>query len=272
METTPTAEPIAVDLDQIIRDLDTPWTGTLPVAAIRAAQAQRGVIVPRLIQAIRDATRQARAGAPPEGDAHFFALFLLTEFQAQEALPAILEAVSIPGETPFDLFGDAVTETLRRILAMLGAESLEALDALISNSSLNEYVRWAAAGTYLYLVRDGRLTREETVARLRTHLDADKTGGGIGLPVLVALCGALLGRNTRGGTIIVGALNLGGSVELIPNAVQIAELSIDKQAQTLLMPVSARRQLNDLPDELWTKINIEFYKDAADAVFKALEG
>jgi hypothetical protein len=34
--------------------------------------------------------------------------------------------------------------------------------------------------------------------------------------------------------------------------------------------VSARRQLNDLPDELWTKINIEFYKDGADAVFKAL--
>jgi hypothetical protein len=29
-------------------------------------------------------------------------------------------------------------------------------------------------------------------------------------------------------------------------------------------------QLNDLPDELWTKINIEFYKDGADAVFKAL--
>ena len=43
---------------------------------------------------------------------------------------------------------------------------------------------------------------------------------------------------------------------------RIAELAIDKQAQTLLMPVAARRQLNDLPDELWTKINIEFYKDA----------
>jgi predicted ATP-dependent Lon-type protease len=34
--------------------------------------------------------------------------------------------------------------------------------------------------------------------------------------------------------------------------------------------ISARRQLNDLPDELWTKISIEFYKDPADAVFKAL--
>ena len=70
---------------------------------------------------------------------------------------------------------------------------------------------------------------------------------------------------------MVGALNLGGSIEMIsPNAVRIAEIAVDKQAQTLLMPVSARRQLNDLPDELWTKISIEFYKDGADAVFKAL--
>ena len=50
----------------------------------------------------------------------------------------------------------------------------------------------------------------------------------------------------------------------------IAELAIDKQAQALLMPVSTRRQLNDLPDDLWNRISIEFYKDGADAVFKAL--
>ena len=112
--------------------------------------------------------------------------------------------------------------------------------------------------------------REHEFSIQMRAMDADKTGAGLGLPVLVALCGALLGRNTRGGTIVVGALNLGGSIEMIPNAVRIAELAVDKQAQTLLMPVAARRQLNDLPDELWTKINIEFYKDAADAVFKAL--
>ena len=69
---------------------------------------------------------------------------------------------------------------------------------------------------------------------------------------------------------MVGSLNLGGSIDLVPNAVRIAELAIDKQAQTLLMPVSARRQLNDLPDDLWTKLKIEFYKDASDAVLKAL--
>jgi ATP-dependent Lon protease len=112
--------------------------------------------------------------------------------------------------------------------------------------------------------------REHEFSIQMRFMDADRSGEGLGLPVLVALCGALLGRNTRGGTIVVGALNLGGSIEMLPNAVQVAELAVDKQAQTLLMPVAARRQLNDLPDELWTKISIEFYKDAPDAVFKAL--
>jgi len=101
-------------------------------------------------------------------------------------------------------------------------------------------------------------------------MDADRSGAGLGLPVLVALTGALLERSTQGGLILVGPLNLGGSLDLIPNAVAAAEAAIDKQATTLLMPVAARRQLFDLPDELATKINIEFYSDAQDAVFKAM--
>ena len=112
--------------------------------------------------------------------------------------------------------------------------------------------------------------REQEFSIQMRSMDADKTGAGLGLPVLIALCGSLLGRNTRGGTITVGALNLGGSIEMISNAASIAELAVDKQAQTLLMPVAARKQLNDLPDDVWTRLKIEFYKDAADAVFKAL--
>jgi len=101
-------------------------------------------------------------------------------------------------------------------------------------------------------------------------MDNDHSGVGLGLPALVALSSSLLERSTKGGMIIVGSLNLGGSVEMIPNPVAIAEVAIEKQAATLLMPVSARRLLNDLPDELWTKISIEFYKDAQDAFFKCL--
>jgi ATP-dependent Lon protease len=119
------------------------------------------------------------------------------------------------------------------------------------------------------LVGDRDPRAHEFTIQLRA-MDNDKSGAGVGVGVLVALVGSLIDRNTRGGTIIVGALNLGGSIEMIPNAVAIAELAVDKQATTLLMPIAARRALNDLQDEVWTKVNIEFYKDAIDGVFKAL--
>ena len=119
------------------------------------------------------------------------------------------------------------------------------------------------------LVGDRNPREEEFSIQMRA-IDSEKTGAGIGLSVLVALCGALLGKNTRGWAIIAGSLNLGGSVEILPNAAKVVELAVDKRAQVLLLPVSARRQLNDLPDEYWTKLTIEFYRDSVDAVFKML--
>ncbi len=50
----------------------------------------------------------------------------------------------------------------------------------------------------------------------------------------------------------------------------VAELAVEKNAKTLLMPVSCRRQLNDLSDEMATKLDIEFYQDARDALLKSL--
>jgi ATP-dependent Lon protease len=119
------------------------------------------------------------------------------------------------------------------------------------------------------LVGDRNPREEEFSIQMRA-IDSEKTGAGLSLPALVTFCGALLGKNTRGGAIIAGSLNLGGSVEILPNAAKVVELAIDKRAQVLLLPVSARRQLNDLPDEYWTKLTIEFYRDSTDAVFKML--
>ena len=117
--TTKKTESAVADLDQIMYELSAPWSDVLPRNAIRAAQYHRELIIPRLIQSIEDATAQMISGEIPEQNAHFYALFLLTEFRAKEALPAIIESISLPGEAPFDLYGDAITEALNRILAAL---------------------------------------------------------------------------------------------------------------------------------------------------------
>lgn len=51
---------------------------------------------------------------------------------------------------------------------------------------------------------------------------------------------------------------------------RVAELTVNEDAATLLMAVAARRALNGLPDDFWTKRKIEFYSDPSDACFKAL--
>jgi ATP-dependent Lon protease len=138
--------------------------------------------------------------------------------------------------------------------------------------AFRESVRVAEQNLYARkkdLVGDRDPRAHEFSIQLRA-LENDKSGAGLGLPVLVALVGALLERNTRGGTIIVGPLNLGGSMDFLSNPVSIAEMAVEKRASTLLLPVAARKALQDLPDELWTRIGIEFYSDSTDAVFKSL--
>ena len=61
-----------------------------------------------------------------------------------------------------------------------------------------------------------------------------------------------------------------GSIEPVLNAVNITELAVEKGAQVVLLPVSCRRQLFDLSDDMATKVDVQFYADARDAMLKAL--
>lgn len=119
------------------------------------------------------------------------------------------------------------------------------------------------------LVGDKDPRHHEFTAQLRAF-DVSKSGAKLGLASLIALCTALLKKSVRGGLIIVGEINLGGSIEPIHNPVTIAEIAVEKGASVLLMPVSCRRQLFDLSDDMATKIDIQFYSDARDALLKAL--
>ena len=138
--------------------------------------------------------------------------------------------------------------------------------------AFQESVRCAEQNLYTraaQLVGDRDPRSHEFSVQLR-GFDAAKSGAKTGVACLIALSSALLRKSVRGGLIVVGEVTIGGTIEPIHNAVTIAEMAVEKGAKSLLMPVGCRRQLFDLSDDMATKLDIEFYQDARDALLKAL--
>lgn len=121
----------------------------------------------------------------------------------------------------------------------------------------------------MQLIGDKNPRQHEFSVQLRAF-DASKSGAKLGVASLVAFCTSMLKKSVRGGLIIAGEINLGGSIEPIHNAVSITEIAVEKGATGLLMPVNCRKQLFDLSDEMATKIDIQFFSDARDALLKAI--
>lgn len=138
--------------------------------------------------------------------------------------------------------------------------------------AFQESVRFAEQNLYSKtkeLVGDRDPRSHEFSIQLRAF-DASKSGNGLGMAVLMAFCSSLLERSIKGGLVIIGQINLGGSIDLVYNAVNLAELAVEKGATTLLVPLNARKQLNELSDEMITKINIQYYTDLKDCLVKGL--
>ncbi|MFN7769849.1 MAG: BREX system Lon protease-like protein BrxL [Planctomycetaceae bacterium] len=135
-----------------------------------------------------------------------------------------------------------------------------------------ESVRYAEANLYskaAELVGDRNPREHEFAVQLRAY-DAVKSGESLGVAALLALCSTLINRSLRGGLVVVGGLNLGGSLEVIHNAIDVVELAVEKGASLVLIPVSARKQLASLSDDMATKVNVLFYSEVREALMKAI--
>jgi ATP-dependent Lon protease len=139
-------------------------------------------------------------------------------------------------------------------------------------AAFKESLSYAEQNLYaraVQLVGDKNPRHHEFTVQLRAF-DPAKSGAKVGVAALIALCTSTLKKSVRGGLIIVGEINLGGSIEPVHNSVTIAEIAVEKGATSLLMPVACRRQLFDLSDDMATKIDIQFFSDARDALLKAI--
>jgi len=166
------------------------------------------------------------------------------------------------GENP-GLFRIEITEGPGSQVKILNKPVPPAFKESIGFAQQNMYARATQ------LVGDKEPRAHEFSVQLRSF-DAAKTGAKVGLAALLAMSTALLKKSIRGGLIVCGEINLGGSIEPIHNPVSIAEIAVEKGATALLMPVFCRRDLVDLSDDMATKVDIQYYSDARDALLKAI--
>ena len=79
------------------------------------------------------------------------------------------------------------------------------------------------------LVGDRNPREHEFTVQLRSF-DAAKSAAHTGVPVLLALASALLGKPLKGGLAVVGGINLGGSIEPVHNPIDVVEHALSKGA------------------------------------------
>ncbi|MCO2642796.1 peptidase, partial [Pseudomonas aeruginosa] len=85
--------------------------------------------------------------------------------------------------------------------------------------AFKESVRYAEQNLYArasQLIGDRDPRAHEFTVQLRAF-DAAKRGSKLGVAALIAMCSSLLKKSVRGGLIVVGEINLGGSIEPVLN-------------------------------------------------------
>ena len=104
----------------------------------------------------------------------FRGLHILGGRQFSRGCPALIKFLRGPPSRVDDLLGDAVTETLTRIIAGMFDGDVAPLLALIMDLGVDEFVRDAAMGALAFLVFDGRIERSVAVEFL-ARFDRERT-------------------------------------------------------------------------------------------------
>ena len=153
-----------MNADQILTQLQRN-EGHFAKDAVLDAVAHRDEVIPALLDVLRDVVNNPEPYASdPRSIVLIYAMYLLAQFRESRAYPILVQIFSLPGEMPFDLVGDTVTEGLAQILASVSNGDISGMTSLIENEQANPYVRSAAMDGLLTLVACGELTREEVVA------------------------------------------------------------------------------------------------------------
>jgi hypothetical protein len=133
----------------------------LPVSEMRAALAEPDTIA----DAVLDAIGRAADGAELEdSDANlvFWGLHVLAGARDTRVFEPLVRLLRLDGEILDLLFGDALTETMAKILVSVFDGDIAPLGALLVDSTSDGAVRFEGFAALSYLTQTGRVPREQT--------------------------------------------------------------------------------------------------------------
>jgi hypothetical protein len=144
----------------------------LPTQAVPDARSHWEDFFPRLLEEMRAAVAMAGEDEDP-GDIAFWGVALIAERnrgEVDEALPVLIEILSLPDEQVDLLIGDLLTEMMPQALARAAYDQIPLLDGMFGDPALDVYARWAIGNAIVQLVAEDSLPRERAVEIFQRHL------------------------------------------------------------------------------------------------------
>ncbi len=135
----------------------------LPVAAIRAADAQRAQVLPVFLEAL-----ESRAADDATQNAFFVVFHLLGQWREKSAYRALARFLRRPSKEIDSVLGDAVTETSHRVMAAVFDGDPQPLYDIILDPEVNEFLRKRMCDVLAMVTLRGELAREEAAQFLRS--------------------------------------------------------------------------------------------------------
>ena len=131
-----------------------------PERAFRIISENREEAIPYLREAVKYANDK-RTEIDEDYQLHFYALYLLGQFQDRDFFSDIVEFVSMPSKDLDFLIGDSITSGLSNILYNTFDGQLELLKKSIRNRDIDEYARSAMLDVMGQRYLDGNLAENE---------------------------------------------------------------------------------------------------------------
>lgn len=153
-----------MDIQEIIEALEV-FDGKYKREEIDATLKLKDEITPHLIAILKKVLDDPLSyiEADSDYDGHTYAVMLLSHFKETKAHNLIIELFSLPGEVPYELFGDITTEDLPALLYSTCGGSLEGIKTMVLNKGIDEFCRSSALTAMVYAGVGGMVPREEVV-------------------------------------------------------------------------------------------------------------